>query len=213
MKIPKLALVIGAAVLVLAIALGFHFYMGSRIATAVANERVRAAQAEVALVSAQLQASHVINSQYEASLEAARQDSLAREKWFQSQIAHVQTASPAELVDQGSQILGVSDIKSDGVTVQMPVETYRKIVFILVDRQEYMNVREPAWKEREALYQKDIAQYKANEILYDRRDALNNNIISDLRVVISKHKTTTFFGKVAWAAAGFGAGVLANKLI
>jgi hypothetical protein len=116
-------------------------------------------------------------------------------------------------VDQGSQILGVSDIKSDGVTVQMPVETYRKIVFILVDRQEYMNVREPAWKEREALYQKDIAQYKANEILYDRRDALNNNIISDLRVVISKHKTTTFFGKVAWAAAGFGAGVLANKLI
>lgn len=213
MKIPKLALVIGAAVLVLSIALGFHFYMGSRIATAVANERVRAAQAEVSLISAQLQASHVINSQYEASLEAARQDALAREKWFQGQLAHVQTATPAELVDQVSQILGVSDITTDGEKVSMGLETYRLIVFKIVEHQEYVNVREPAWNAREALYQKDIGQYKANETLYDRRDALNNNIIKDLRSVISKNKTTTFFEKVAWTAAGFGAGVLVNKLI
>ena len=213
MKIPKLALVIGVAVLALSIALGFHFYMGSRIATAVANERVRAAQVEVSLISAQLEASHVINSQYEASLEAARQDALAREKWFQVQLAHVQTATPAELVDQVSQILGVSDITTDGEKVSMGLETYRLIVFKIVEHQEYVNVREPAWNAREALYQKDIQVYKQSEVLQAKKDALTDGIIKDLRTVLSKQKTTSFLEKTAWAGAGFGAGVLVNKLI
>lgn len=212
MKIPKL---IGAAFLVLSIALGFHFYMGSRVATAVANERVRAARVEVSLISAQLQESHAANAQIEAALDASRQATAAQQAAFLVALGKLTTATPAQLVDQGGQVIGATDIvlSSDRQTVSMGIETYRKFVIAAVSNENYKTVKEPAWIAREVLYQKDISQYKANEILYDRRDALNNGIIKDLRSVISKQKTTSVFEKIVWTAAGFGAGVLADKLI
>lgn len=215
MKIPKLALVIGAIVLVLAIALGFHFYMKAKIGLAVATEHAAQAQLQVTALSAQLVESHAVNAQIEAALDASQQAAAAQQAAFLVALGKLTTATPAQLVDQGGQVIGATDItlSANGQIVSMGVETYRKFVIAAVSDQNYKTVKEPEWNAREVLYQKDISQYKANEILYDRRDALNNGIIKDLRSVISKQKTTSTLEKVVWSAAGFGAGVLADKLI
>lgn len=215
MKIPKLALAIGAVVLIAAIAIGVVSCTNAKIALAVANERAAEAQAQVAEISQQLQKSQALNAEIEGQLEQAQKDAAAQQAAFLVALGKLTTATPAQLVDQGGQVIGATDIRlsADGKTVSMGVETYRKFVIAAVEDQNYKTVKEPAWNAREALYQKDISVYKANEILYDRRDALNSGIISDLRSVISKQKTTSVFEKIVWTAAGFGAGVLANKLV
>lgn len=215
MKIPKWTLVAVVAVLVLAVGLGFHFYMKAKISAAVALERVKEAEAQVVQIGAQLAESHAANAQIEAALEASNQAAAAQQAAFLVALGKIQTATPTQLVDQGGQVIGATDIvlASDHKTVSMGIETYRKFVIAAVEDVNYKTVKEPAWNAREALYQKDISQYKANEILYDRRDALNASIISDLHGVISRQKTTSFFEKLAWGAAGAGLGMLADKLI
>jgi hypothetical protein len=215
MKIPKWAIIATAVLLVVVVGLSFHFYMRAKISAAVAQEQVKAKQAEIVAIDGQLQEGHAINAEYEASLEAARADAKAQQAAFLVALGKVKAATPAQLVDQGGQVVGATDIvlSADKKTVTMGVETYRKFVLKAVDDDQYISVKEPAWNAREALYQKDISTYKQNEILYDRRDALNAGIISDLRGVISHQKTTSVFEKIVWSAAGFGAGVLADKII
>lgn len=213
MKIPKLALVIGAVVLVVALGLSFHFYMKARIATAVALEHAKQAEAAKAQVETQLGDKQVVIDSKEAALDAARKSAIEREQWFQSQLTHVQTATPAQLVDQGSQILKAVDITTDGKVVTMGVETYRTAVSALLDWQEYKNVREPAWSAREALYKAEISDWKAKDILRDQKDALNESIIFSLKDVISHQKTMGFFEKAAWGAGGFVVGTVLGKLV
>lgn len=213
MRIPKLILVIGAVVLVAALGLGLHFYTKAKVATAVALERVKQAEAKVVVLDTQLKAKDTAIGITEAALDAARKSAIEREQWFQSQLTHVQTATPTQLVDQGSAILGVADITTDGVKITMSVETYRKIVFVLVDHQEYKNVREPAWNAREALYQAEISDWKAKEILHNQKDALNESIIFSLKDVISHQKTMGFFEKAAWGAGGFVVGSVISKFV
>jgi hypothetical protein len=213
LKINKTVIFLVAAILAVAIgALGINAYVHSRINAAVALERVRQAEAQVVALDAQLKAKDSAISATEAALEASRQAALERERWFAAQLAHVQVATPTELVDQASQILGVSDITTDGKTVTMGLETYRLIVFRIVEHQEYVNVKKPAWDAREALYKSEISDWKAKDIVRDKRDALNAGIIVSLKDAISHQKTATLFEKVAWTGAGFVAGSLFNKL-
>lgn len=214
MKIPKMVLVIGALVLVLALALGFRFYLKAKVAVAVATERANAAQVEVTAISNQLAQSQAINDEIEAALEDSRRAAAAQQAAFLKAIDKIKAAPPAELVTTGGQVIGSTDIilSADQKTVTMGIETYRKFVLAVKERDDYKLVKEPAWNAREALYIKDITQYKANELLYARRDVLNAAIINDLRSVISHQKTTSTLSKIAWAAVGFGAGVLTDKL-
>jgi hypothetical protein len=209
----KVFIIIIAAALVLAgIALGVGSYINARIDAAVALERARLAEVQIASLDAQLKGKDAAIDAAEALLAKSRQDALERERWFRAQLAKIETATPTELVDQASQILGVSDIATDGKSVTMGLETYRLVVFRIVEHQEYVNVREPAWNAREALYRTEISDWKAKEILHAQKDALNAGIISGLKDVISHRKDVTLFEKVAWAAGGFAAGVLAEKI-
>ncbi len=212
MKIKAWVIVVIALVLVATVAFGIRAYVHQRVQVAVAMERIKVAEAQVADLDAEINKRNAVIDERDATLEAARQAALERERWFQTQLAHVQTATPAELVDQGSQILGVSDIKSDGVTVQMSLETYRKIVFRLVEHQEYVNVREPAWNAREALYQAQISDQKGVILAHEKKDVLNANIIAGLKDVITHTKNMGFFEKAAWTAGGFALGVLTEKI-
>jgi hypothetical protein len=144
-----------------------------------------------------------------------RQDAKVAQAAFLIALEKTKAATPAQLVDQGSQLVGATDItlSSDKKTVTMGVETYRKFVIKAVDDDQYIKVKEPAWNAREALYQKDIGQYKLNEIAYDRREVLNTSIIKDLHDVISNQKTTSIFEKVVWTAAGYGFGMLTQKFL
>jgi len=213
MKIPKWALISVAVVLVLSVGLGFHFYMKGKIDTAVALERAKAAEAQVAVLNGQISVQNGIILEANEALAKSQQDALRREREFQKILAGVQVATPIQLVDQGSAILKVSDIVTDGRNVTMGVETYRKVVFILVEHEEYVKVKEPRWVADSANYQRQISGYKANEISYEKREVINISIIKDLRDALSHQKATSLFQKLAWGAAGAGLGMLADKLI
>lgn len=212
MKINKTVIFLVAIVTILiAVSLGINAYVHAKIDAAVALERVRQAETQVTALDTQLEAKDGAIAATEAALEASRLAALEREKWFAAQLAHIQTATPAELVDQASQILGVSDITTDGKSVTMGLETYRLVVFRIVEHQEYVNVKEPRWRADEALYKSEISDWKAKDIMRDKKDALNAGIISDLKDVISHKKATTIFEKVAWAGAGFVAGSISER--
>jgi hypothetical protein len=187
-------------------------YVQRGIEAGMALERAKAAEAQVATLELEISAKNAVISSRDGELEASRQAAKERERWFLAQLSNVQVATPTQLVDQGSEILGVDDITTNGETVSMSVETYRKIVFRLVEHQEYVNVREPAWNAREALYQVQISDLKSVVAAHEQKDILNAGIISDLKTVISHNKNMSFLEKAAWTAGGFAVGVVAGKI-
>jgi hypothetical protein len=212
-KINKTIVVIAALLIVVGVYLGFNAYVHARIGAAVAMERVKQIEFEKADLARQITDARVVIVETEAALEKSRQERLAREIEFQAQLAHVQAATPTQLVDQGSQILGVTDISTDGKVVTMSVETWRKAVTMMVDDIEYKTVREPRWLADEANYRSEISDFKALEIKRDKKDALNESIIFGLKDVISHQKTMGFFEKVAWGAGGFVVGSVVSKFV
>jgi hypothetical protein len=212
MKINKTIIIIAALLIVVGTYLGLSAYVGQKVKAAVAMEQVRQAEVEKADLARQIADARTVIDETEAALAQSRQERLAREVEFQAQLAHVQTATPTQLVDQGSQILGVTDISTDGKVVTMSVETWRKAVTMMVDDVEYKTVRAPQWLADEAKYKSEISDFKALEIKRDKKDALNESIIVGLKDVISHQKTMGFFEKAAWTGVGFTAGVVFIKL-
>lgn len=212
MKKNKIFLVIIVVIILAAIGYGVKQYANQSVAAAMATERAKVAEAKVAELDAQIAEKDAIIVERDGTLEAARVAAKERERWFLSQISHVETATPTQLVDQGSEILGASDIVTDGKTVTMSVETYRKIVFRLVEHKEYVEVREPSWNAREALYQAQISDLKAVVSSHEQKDVLNAGIIADLKDVINHKKSMTLLEKAAWTAGGFAAGVVVGKI-
>lgn len=178
----------------------------------VLKERLKNEAEKVALLTGQIADIVAQREKVEKALEKFQADSTAREKWFQGQIAKVSTATPAQLVDQGSQIVNATDITTDGKIVTMGVETYRQFVTIAVDWQEYKNVREPGWKTEKGLFQDQIAGFKQERLLDAQKDAALNASIADLKKFISSGKVTSFLDKVLWAGAGFGLGMLVHGI-
>jgi hypothetical protein len=208
----KVAIPVTIVVALIFLALGINAYMHAKVEAAVARERVRTAEAERDSLAGEIVTARAVIDQSAAALQASYDARIAREREFQAQLAHVQTATPVELVDQGSAILGVTDIRTDGVDVTMSVGTYRKVVTALVSNQEYINVKEPRWLSDEALYKQQISDWKALEIKWTRDRVLSDGVIADLKDVISHNKRSSFLEKAAWAGGGFVAGYLASKL-
>lgn len=203
-------------VLVMAVVIGGGYlidqYIHRGVELGLALERAKVAEAKVVQLDLEILAKNAeISSRDETIAESVRKDA-EREAWFRQQLAGVQTATPTQLVDQVSEILGVSDITTDGATVTMSVETYRKIAFRLVEHKEYVEVKEPAWNAREVLYKAQIIDLKSVVASHERKDVLNAGIILDLKDVIKHQKSMTFFEKAAWTAGGFAAGFIAGKI-
>ena len=208
-----------ALVLVLAAVVGggylIDLYIQRGIEVGLALERARVAEAKVAEIDAEIAARDAVIRARDEAIEASKKAAAEREAWFQKQLAGLQQATPTQLVDTGSAILGAGDIvlSADQKWVTMSVETYKKVVFRLVEHREYVNVREPAWNAREALYKAQISDLKLTISDHERKDILNAGIIKDLKTVISKTRTMSIAEKAAWAAGGFVAGSLASKLL
>jgi hypothetical protein len=200
MKNTTLAIIAASTLAVVVIGFCADTYVRARVQVAVANERVKAAEAS--LVEGQK-----INERLEAALELSRQEQAVNQAAFLVALEKIKASTPAQIVSQGAQMIGADDIvlSPDEKAVTMGVETYRKFVIAVAERDEYVKVKEPAWNAREALYQQRDAQNKLDVANYV-------SIIKDLRIVISKQKTTTLMGKLAWAGGGFAAGFLASKI-
>lgn len=213
MKISKPVLVAIALVVIVGVALGINAYVGEKVKVAVALEKSKQLEAEKAQSNARIDELTATIAEDEAALDADAAARAQREREFQAQLAATQHATPAQLVDQGSTVIGANDIRTDGVVVTMGVETYRKFVLVAVNEREYREVREPAWNAREVKHQKERSDWIAKDIERNKKDALNESIIGGLHDVISHQKKIGLFEKIAWTAAGFGAGVFAQKLI
>lgn len=208
MKISKPAVIVITLILVAVVVTGVTFYMKSRVAAAVAMERANQALEERDELRGQVAASMQAVERVEEALARSREEAIERERQFREELARIETAPPTQLVDQGSQILGVNDITTDGNIVYMPVETYRQIVFRLVEHQEYVNVREPRWEVDRANYQLEIRELKTANGNLQKQITIGDGVIQDLRTVISKQKNVSFWTKLLWAGIGYAAGSL-----
>lgn len=177
------------------------------------EERLKAQTEKVALLTGQIAEAAAQVAKSEKALEKFQADSAAREKWFQGQLAHVATATPQQLVDDGSRLLGASDISTDGKTVTMGLETWRRAVSILLNEEEYRTVREPGWLNEKGMMNSVVSGLKQELLLRDQRDAATNEIIKGLKVYISSAKVSSLLDKVLYAGAGFGAGMLVHSIV
>lgn len=200
-----LAVVIGGGYL-----LDAYFQRGAALAKAI--EQVKASEARSAQLDIEISAMAAEISARDTEIKDAVARAVERERWFAAHLATVETATPTQLVDDGSEILGVSDIVTDGKTVQMSVETYRKIVFRLKDHQEYVNVRKPEWDAREELYKAQVSGLSDEISKHVAKHVEDANTIDGLKSIVKNTKTTGFFEKAAWAAGGVAVGFVAGKI-
>ncbi len=178
-----------------------------------AEQKAQAALAQAAALEDQIKAQNALIAKSAADLAKVEADAAANEKAFLAVLAQVKTATPTQLVDQGSAILGVHDITTDGKSVTMGLETYRAAVSALVDWQEYKVVREPEWNRERGLLNEQIAGYKTQAALDTQRDAALAASIADLKKFISDQKIETIGSKILWTAAGAGVGLLVGRLL
>ena len=180
---------------------------------AVAEAKAKAAQDKADALAVQIKGLSDQIARSAAELAQFEADAAAREKWFQVQLANIKTATPQQLVVQGAGILGVTDVTTDGRTVQMGVESWRLVVADLMDLKEYRETREPGWVKEKGLLNDQIAAFKAQAALDAQKDAALAASIADLKSFISQRKVASTLEKVLWAGAGIGVGVLAGHLL
>jgi len=192
---------------------GGFFWANTRGKVALLNERIKNKTETVTVLADQIKDQAALIARGEAALAKHDADAAARERWFQIQVARTATATPQELVDDGSRLLQATDISTDGKTVTMGVETWRRVVSTMLNEEEYRLVREPAWLNARGLLNDQIAGFKQERLLDAQKDAALAASITDLKKFISAQKTSTFFEKVLWAGAGVGVGMLVNKVM
>jgi len=180
---------------------------------AVLKERIKAETEKVTTLAGQIKDQAALIAKGEAALAKHDADSAARERWFQIQVAKTATATPQELVDDGSRLLQATDISTDGKLVTLGLETWRRTVSVLLNEEEYRLVREPAWLVARGLLNDQITGFKQERLLDAQKDAALAASIADLKHFITSQKASTLFEKVLWAAAGAGTGLVLGKVI
>jgi len=172
------------------------------------KERLKNESEKVAFVTAQIAEISGQREAVEKALAKFQAESAVREKWFQGQLKKVEMATPQELVDDGSRLLGVSDITTDGKLVSMGLETWRRAASVMRNEEEYRLTREPGWLNEKAVFQSVVAGLKLEIVKRDERDEALNASIKDLKDYISAGKAISLFDKLTWSGVGFGFGVI-----
>ena len=167
--------------LLAAVVLGFgYLWAQGRAEKAVLAERLKAEAEKVAMLDGQIAAVQALVKKGEDALARSDAAAAAREEWFREQMKEVATATPQQLVDDGSRLLGASDISTDGKTVTMGLETWRRAVSIFRNEEEYRLVREPRWNEDKARMQGIIRGLKVENDLKDQKIVSLENMKADL---------------------------------
>lgn len=193
--------------LLAAVVLGIgYLWAQDRAEKAVLAERFKAEAEKVAMLNGQIAAVHALVKKGEDALARSDAAAAAREEWFREQMKEVATATPQQLVDDGSRLLGALDISTDGKTVTMGLETWRRAVSIFRNEEEYRLVREPRWNEDKAGMQGIIRGLKVAIDLKDQKIVSLENMKADLAKELGIQKKLTLAEKALWAAGGFIAG-------
>ena len=103
-------------------------------------------------------------------------------------------------------LLGALDISTDGKSVTMGLETWRRAVSILFNEEEYRLVREPRWLDQRATREGIIVGMKKEIDLKDQKIASLKSMKADLAKELGIQKKLTLVEKVLWAAGDFIAG-------
>lgn len=184
-----------------------YIYADGRAAKARAEERLKAEQEKIAVLDAAIVE---VKADVRKAEEGRAKDAAAaaeREKWFRENVMKpVETANPQQLVDDGSRLLGTADITTDGKTVIMGLDTWRRAVSIMLNEAEYRLVREPGWKSDKAAADGIIAGLKAEIDLKDQEIQSLENMKADLAKELGLQKKLTTLEKALWAGGGFAAG-------
>ena len=177
------------------------------------KERLKNESEKVVLITGQIAEIAGQREAIEKALEKSRAESAAREKWFQGQLKKVETATPQELVDDGSRLLEASDITTDGKLVFMGLETWRRAVSVMRNEEEYRLTREPGWLKEKEGQESLIAGFKLELVKRDERDDALNASIKDLKDYISAGKMSSVLEKALWTGAGLGFGMLFKSIV
>jgi len=187
-------------------------YMQMREARLLLDERLKASQDKVDALGWEIGTLKKSIDERDKRFAEYEARALAREKWFQQQLAKVDTATPQQLVDEGSRILEASDISTDGVIVTMSVETWRRAVRKLLNEEEYRLVREPGWVNTKTILQEQIADLKLALNKSESATAGVQAMVNDLKQYIASEKAMTVLEKALWATGGAGAGYVLGHL-
>ncbi len=187
-------------------ALAYIFTQG-RVEKARIEERLKAEQEKVAVPDVQSAEVRPRGRRGDAAGPRAAAAAPAREKWFRENVMKpVETATPQQLVDDGARLLGASDISTDGKSVTMGLDTWRRAVSIFLNEEEYRLVREPRWKADKAAADGIIAGLKHELDLKDQKILSLESMKADLAKELGLQKKLTTLEKALWAGGGFTAG-------
>ncbi|MBE3118397.1 MAG: hypothetical protein IMZ50_06545 [Candidatus Atribacteria bacterium] len=203
--------------IVIALILAFvglgYMWVNDQVEKKLLHERLKNSEAQNATLAGQIK---TFASQVEASERAAAAILAAaekRERWFQTQLAHVETATPQQLVDDGSRLLQATDISTDGKTVTLGLETWRRAVSIMLNEEEYRLVREPGWLKQTGATTETVARLKEQAIAYDKQVAGFEATVKELSKALGGQKRSSALEKALWLAAGAGAGLVAGHFL
>jgi hypothetical protein len=193
-----------------AVGLGLFAYDTMRADRAAVRAALQASESANAALKEDLRAVSARVEASEAARAAEAQAAAKREAVFLSELARIRTATPQQLVDDGARLLEASDITTDGRSVTMGVETWRKAVTVMLSEETYRTSREPSWKALAARDAETIAALKEGAILADKRAAGLEATIRDLSRLTSPRLAT--LQKALYAGAGFALGTLVEKV-
>ena len=193
-----------------------YFWAQDRAEKAALEERLKAEAEKLELLNGQIAEVQALVRKGEEAQARSDAAAAAREKWFREQMKEVETATPQQLVDDGSRLLGASDISTDGKTVTIGLDTWRRAVSIMRNEEEYRLVREPRWLEQRGAMEDVIAGLKKEIGLKDQKIESLEKMRADLAKELGLQKKLSTLEKALWAGGGFAAGkgleALANLL-
>jgi hypothetical protein len=189
-----------------------YLWAAERGRVKLAEERVKAKEQEVVAAKAETKRAEDLAARTEAAIAEHDAKAAAREAWLIERIERVNTATPQQLVDEGSRILEATDITTDGKAVTMGVETWRRAVKVFTSEEGYRLTKEPDWQQKLALRDQEIGELKIGSLAKDRTIAGVEAINKELKDLVGKQKSVKLFEKMAWAAAGYALGSLTEKI-
>lgn len=177
-----------------------------------AEERVKAKEQEVQAAKAEVKERDAIIARTDAAIADMDAKATAREAWLRKQIEKTNTATPQQLVDEGSRILEAKDITTDGKTVTMGVETWRKGVKIFQSEEGYRLTKEPDWIQKLSLRDVQISDLRLNAIAAANAIAGLESINKEFKDLVGKQKRASVFEKALYAGLGYALGTLSEKI-
>jgi hypothetical protein len=178
-------------------------------------DRLKKSEEQNAILADKVIAAAEKSAQAEQALERLEAQASRREAALIAALSHVQTATPQQLIDDGSRLLRATDItlSPDGKSVTLGLETWRRAVSLMVMGDEYEARAKPAWAEQTKAWADASAALHAEIDAHKNAEAGLTATIKDLSAALGHEKRATTLEKALWGVAGIGLGMAVEKII